>query len=143
MIGIAETGSGKTAAFVIPLLAYVAALPARRREQLAEEGPIAVIMAPTRELAQQIDAEAKRLAAHTSFRTVCVVGGQSIEDQAFVMREGVEIVVGTPGRINDCLENRYLVLNQCSCVSRAPCVIPGGARARARRAARGGALPSS
>ena len=48
--------------------------------------------------------------------TACVVGGQDIEGQGFVLRKGVEIVIGTPGRLNDCIEKHYLVLNQCSYV---------------------------
>jgi ATP-dependent RNA helicase DDX23/PRP28 len=63
----------------------------------------------TTELAQQIDEEAIKLAQFTEFKTVCVVGGQNIEDQAFKMRKGVEVIVGTPGRIGDCLLNNYLV----------------------------------
>jgi ATP-dependent RNA helicase DDX23/PRP28 len=116
VIGIAETGSGKTCAFVVPMLAYIANLPDYRRERLAEEGPLAMVMAPTRELAQQIEAECIRLCAHTGYKTVSVVGGQSIQDQGFLLREGVEVLVGTPGRMKDAIESRYLVLNQCNYV---------------------------
>lgn len=116
VIGIAETGSGKTCAFVVPMLAYIANLPAYRRERLAEEGPLAMIMAPTRELAQQIEVECQRLSVHLGFKTVSVVGGQSIQDQGFHLREGVEMIIGTPGRMKDAIESRYLVLNQCNYV---------------------------
>jgi ATP-dependent RNA helicase DDX23/PRP28 len=49
-------------------------------------------------------------------KTLCVVGGQDIEAQGFAMRKGVHIVIGTPGRLNDCIEKHYVVLNQCSYV---------------------------
>ena len=73
-------------------------------------------MAPTRELAQQIEEECIKLAKFTDFRTVAVVGGQSIEDQGFRLRKGVEIIIGTPGRMVDCIDHNYLVLNQCNYV---------------------------
>jgi ATP-dependent RNA helicase DDX23/PRP28 len=61
-----------------------------------DEGTLAIVMAPTRELAQQIEEECIKLAKFTGFRSVCVVGGQSIEDQGFKLRKGVETVIGTP-----------------------------------------------
>lgn len=106
----------QTAAFLIPMLCYMMRLPALYINRVAEQGPLAIVMAPTRELAQQIDDEAKKLARFTSFRTVCVVGGQDIEEQGYQLRRGVEIVIGTPGRMVDCLENNYMVLNQCNYV---------------------------
>jgi ATP-dependent RNA helicase DDX23/PRP28 len=116
IIGIAETGSGKTAAFLIPLLIYMMELPVALVLRVADEGPLAVVMAPTRELAQQIEEECIKLARYTKFKTACIVGGQSIEEQGFILRKGVEIVIGTPGRMVDCIENNYLVLNQCNYV---------------------------
>ena len=109
VIGIAETGSGKTAAFALPLLAYCQKQPPMD-EVAAQDGPYAVILAPTRELAQQIDDETRTLARYTRgggggpFRVVTIVGGVSIEDQGFKLRQGCEIVVATPGRLVDCLE---------------------------------------
>lgn len=125
IIGIAETGSGKTAAFMIPIIAYIYSLPPTNVSRTGEQGPLALVMAPTRELALQIEQEAIKLCKHTSvgipekehvIKTLSVVGGQSIEDQAFKLREGVDIIIGTPGRLMDCLENHYLVLNQCNYV---------------------------
>ncbi len=116
IIGIAETGSGKTAAFIIPLLSYLLQIPKHFIDRCEDQGPLAVVMAPTRELAQQIEEECIKLAKFTSFKTVSVVGGQSIEEQGFRLRKGVEIVIGTPGRMVDCIENNYLVLNQCNYV---------------------------
>ena len=115
LIGIAETGSGKTAAFGIPLCHHVLSISQKILDTVTEEGPLALVMAPTRELAQQIEAEFTRLLSlQSNIKTTCIVGGQAIQQQAMTLRQGVHIVVGTPGRINDCIENAYLVLNQCS-----------------------------
>jgi ATP-dependent RNA helicase DDX23/PRP28 len=113
IIGIAETGSGKTAAFTIPLLCALMNAPKESIDRCGDQGPIAIVMAPTRELAQQIYEECCKLAKYTDFSACCVVGGQSIEQQGFKLRQGVHIVIGTPGRLCDCLQNNYLVLNQC------------------------------
>lgn len=77
IIGIAETGSGKTASFVIPLLTYISDLPKITEENMAE-GPYALIMAPTRELAQQIEEETIKFATPMGFTCVSVVGGVSV-----------------------------------------------------------------
>ncbi|KAL7454965.1 hypothetical protein ACHAWC_007445 [Mediolabrus comicus] len=115
LIGIAETGSGKTAAFGIPLCHHVISFPSSVLDSVAEEGPLALVMAPTRELALQIDVEfGKLLSGQRNVKSLAVVGGQSITEQATKLRNGIHIVVGTPGRINDCVEMAYLVLNQCS-----------------------------
>jgi ATP-dependent RNA helicase DDX23/PRP28 len=125
LIGIAETGSGKTAAFGIPLVQYLLQLPSNitSTERVAEQGPLAMVLAPTRELALQIDGEFQKL-LHFSFshqgehkknKILCcpIVGGQNMTAQAQKLREGTHVVVGTPGRINECLEMAYMVLNQC------------------------------
>ncbi|GFH61092.1 hypothetical protein CTEN210_17568 [Chaetoceros tenuissimus] len=115
LIGLAETGSGKTAAFGIPLIQLILCLPGNILSTVNENGPLALVMAPTRELAQQIHVELNRLLSRQkSVKTACIVGGQNIQTQAMELRNGVHIVVGTPGRLNDCLESAYLVLNQCS-----------------------------
>lgn len=64
----------------------------------------------------QIEEECKKFCKFAGLNTVCVVGGQDIEQQAFTLRKGVEIIIGTPGRLNDCVEKHYLVLNQCNYV---------------------------
>ena len=113
VIGIAETGSGKTCAFVVPMLAYIQELPPMT-DEVAALGPYALVMAPTRELAQQIEEETVKFAQFMNYRVASVVGGQSIEEQGFKLRRGCEIVIGTPGRIIDVLERRYTVLQQCN-----------------------------
>jgi len=115
IIGVAETGSGKTASFVLPMLVYVSKLP-KMTNDIEADGPYALIMAPTRELVLQIEQETMKFASFLAFRTVALVGGQPIEEQGFALRRGCEIVIATPGRLNDCIERRYIVLNQCNYV---------------------------
>ncbi|CAH8310794.1 unnamed protein product [Eruca vesicaria subsp. sativa] len=115
VIGIAKTGSGKTHAFVLPMLAYISRLPPMSEENKTD-GPYAVVLAPTRELAQQIEKETVKFADYLGFRVSLVVGGQSIEEQGFKLAQGCEIVIATPGRLIDCLESRFVVLNQCNYV---------------------------
>jgi ATP-dependent RNA helicase DDX23/PRP28 len=112
LIGVAVTGSGKTAAFLLPLLVYISELP-ELDEYTKNDGPYAIILAPTRELAQQIEIEAKKFATPLGFKCVSLVGGHSIEEQSYNMRDGAEIIIATPGRLVDCIERRVLVLSQC------------------------------
>ncbi|OZJ04991.1 hypothetical protein BZG36_01747 [Bifiguratus adelaidae] len=115
IIGIAETGSGKTASFVIPMLTYIMDLPKLNEENMAD-GPYALIMAPTRELAQQIESETKKFCGPLGFTCVSIVGGHAVLEQAFNLRNGAEIVIATPGRLKDLLDQRVIVLNQCAYV---------------------------
>src|SRR5918992_1393299 len=98
LLGQARTGTGKTAAFGIPILQRVT-------KGLATQ---AIILVPTRELAIQVDAELKRLAAFTPIRTVPVYGGQKIMAQMKFLKHGPEVLVGTPGRVIDLLERRII-----------------------------------
>ncbi|KAI8568635.1 hypothetical protein RHMOL_Rhmol02G0215800 [Rhododendron molle] len=125
VIGIAHTGSGKTAAFILPMLNYIVASRGfikntrelENDEAEAEEGPYAVVMVPTRELAQQIEDETIKLSHYLSgIKVVSIVGGQSIEEQGFRIRQGCDVVIATPGRLIDCLHRRYIVLNRCNYV---------------------------
>jgi hypothetical protein len=114
LIGISETGSGKTIAFGVPMCHYLLNLPNNVLQSVADQGPLAIVMAPTRELAIQIELElSKLLSRQRLIQSTVVVGGQPIQQQAQAIRRGVHIIVGTPGRINDCIEMAYLVLNQC------------------------------
>lgn len=112
LIGIAETGSGKTASFVIPMLAYISQLP-RLSDANRHLGPYALIIAPTRELAQQIEGETKKFTSSMGYTCVSIVGGRDMNDQAYSLRNGAEIIVATPGRLKDCVERHVLVLSQC------------------------------
>ena len=100
MIGIAKTGSGKTLAFLLPMFRHINAQP-----ELEEgEGPIAIIMTPTRELCMQIGKEIKKFnRAIKGARHVCVYGGTSISEQIAELKRGAEIIVCTPGRMIDML----------------------------------------
>ncbi|MCO5552888.1 hypothetical protein L7F22_006407 [Adiantum nelumboides] len=112
LIGIAETGSGKTASFVIPMLAYISQLPPLS-DANRHLGPYALIIAPTRELAQQIEVETKKFTDSLGFKCVSIVGGRDMNEQAFSLRDGAEVIVATPGRLKDCVERHVLVLSQC------------------------------
>lgn len=114
LIGVAVTGSGKTASFLLPLLVYINGLPRLDEfEWRRNDGPYGLILAPTRELAQQIESEARKFAGPLGYKVVSIVGGHSIEEQAYNLRNGAEIVIATPGRLVDCIERRILVLSQC------------------------------
>ncbi|HTW71190.1 MAG TPA: DEAD/DEAH box helicase [Acetobacteraceae bacterium] len=97
LLGIAQTGTGKTAAFSLPLLQHLATAAARA----APFHTSALILAPTRELAQQIDDSLRKLGAGLRVRSVTILGGVSRSRQVTAMRGGADIVVGTPGRICD------------------------------------------
>jgi ATP-dependent RNA helicase DeaD len=101
VIGQAKTGTGKTAAFGIPLIEM---LEARTK------GPQVLILAPTRELVQQIVAELERLAGGQDVAICGIFGGEPIERQLRALARGVDIIVGTPGRIIDHIERRTLHL---------------------------------
>lgn len=113
VIGVASTGSGKTASFVIPMLVFISMLPPITYEN-ASQGPYGLIMAPTRELAQQIETEATKFAKAMEYICVSLVGGHKIEDQSFNLRDGVHIIIATPGRLRDCIDRRIVALNQCT-----------------------------
>ena len=119
VIGVAETGSGKTAAYLIPLLVWLHSLPKEERKVNIvddEAGPYAVVLAPTRELALQIEEETIKFGKPLGIKSVAIIGGISREEQGFKLRQGCEIVIATPGRLVDCLENRYIVLSRCTYV---------------------------
>jgi len=97
IIGIAKTGSGKTAAFLWPALVHIMDQP----ELEPGDGPIALICAPTRELCQQIFVEARRFGKVYNIHVVAVFGGGNKYEQSKALQEGAEIVVATPGRLID------------------------------------------
>ncbi|KAH9940601.1 P-loop containing nucleoside triphosphate hydrolase protein [Amylocystis lapponica] len=99
VIGVAKTGSGKTIAFLLPLFRHIK--DQRPLEQM--EGPMAVVMTPTRELAVQIHRECKPFLRVLNLRAVCAYGGSPIKDQIAEMKKGAEIIVCTPGRMIDLL----------------------------------------
>jgi len=111
VMGAAQTGTGKTAAFSIPLLQRMlkhenaSASPARHPVR-------ALVLAPTRELADQVANNIKAYAKHTHLRVTCVFGGIDMKPQTLVLKGGVEVLIATPGRLLDHIEAKNCVLNQ-------------------------------
>ncbi|KAL9657464.1 hypothetical protein ABK040_016731 [Willaertia magna] len=112
LIGLAETGSGKTAAYIIPMCCRIAQLPPLDEKRI-KDGPYGLVLVPTRELALQIEEEARKFARQFDFRVQAIIGGVSIEKQQRLFQQGCEILVATPGRLIDCINNSIVVLNQC------------------------------
>jgi ATP-dependent RNA helicase RhlE len=108
LLGIAQTGTGKTAAFALPMLQLLISAPARA----AHFATRALILAPTRELALQIEDSLRRLASQGPLRIVAILGGVSRFMQVQRMRGGADIVVGTPGRVCDLMATGELKLHQ-------------------------------
>jgi len=104
VLGLAQTGTGKTAAYALPLL--------DRLLEVRRKGPRALVIAPTRELATQIAAEIRTLSKFTGVKSVTIYGGVSIQGQVNTLARGPEIVVGCPGRILDLLNRGLLRLGQ-------------------------------
>jgi ATP-dependent RNA helicase DeaD len=102
VIGQAHTGTGKTAAFALPILTKI-----KRRGSVQT-----VILVPTRELAVQVTAEIEKFARYTGIRTVSIYGGQSIGIQYNQLRKGAQIVVATPGRLIDHVKRRSISLKE-------------------------------
>ncbi|MDO5708006.1 MAG: DEAD/DEAH box helicase [Andreesenia angusta] len=102
MIGQAQTGTGKTLAFGAPILSKIS----------SDRGKIkAIVLAPTRELAIQVNDELNRIAKFKDTRVTAVYGGSSIENQIRIIRSGVDIVVGTPGRVLDLIKRKIIKLD--------------------------------
>ena len=116
MVGIAQTGSGKTLSFLLPAIVHINAQPYLERG----DGPIVLVLAPTRELAVQIQQEADKFGSTSGIKHTCVYGGVPKSGQIRMLNAGVEIVIATPGRLIDFLENgktnlrrvTYLVLDE-------------------------------
>ncbi|WP_328444004.1 DEAD/DEAH box helicase [Amycolatopsis sp. NBC_00438] len=107
VLGRGRTGSGKTYGFVLPLLARLSAGPTRRRPGR----PRALILAPTRELATQIEASILPLAKPLGLKTTTIFGGVSANPQITRLRDGVDIVVACPGRLADHMRSGHVKLD--------------------------------
>lgn len=112
LVGIAATGSGKTLAFGLPALRHIRA----QREGGAASGkkPVALVLAPTRELALQINAVLEEAGSQCGVSTVCVYGGVPKRDQVQALRKGAAIVVATPGRLEDLMNDGACKLDEVS-----------------------------
>ncbi len=107
ILGLAQTGTGKTAAFILPILHRLNGMSRSRKVR-------ALVVAPTRELAEQIHQAAAVLGKHTNVRSTSIYGGVGKEPQVAALRRGPDIVVACPGRLLDHLDalNNQRVLNE-------------------------------
>jgi len=110
VFGMANTGTGKTAAFLLPLIEKISKTKGLNKRE------IVLIMAPTRELAMQIDSDFKMLSFGLGMFSVSCVGGLPINRQISEIRRGVSFVIGTPGRITDLIKRKILDLSTCHSV---------------------------
>jgi ATP-dependent RNA helicase RhlE len=101
LIGVAQTGTGKTAAFVLPLLERLGAAPSKHHMR-------ALVVAPTRELVAQIEENVRAYARHLPLKCATIFGGVGEGPQIRALRQGVDIVVATPGRLIDLMEQRHV-----------------------------------
>jgi len=103
LIGVAQTGTGKTLAYLLPIF---------ERLDLDAEGPQAVVVCPTRELAIQVAGEAERFGRHLGVRAVLTYGGTGMGDQKRALQEGCHVLVGTPGRLLDLVGQAWISLRR-------------------------------
>jgi len=106
LIASSKTGSGKTLAFLLPTMQRL-----MKNRALSKRDPRALILAPTRELAKQVYTQLRALTAGTQFKAVLVLGGENFNDQAKELRKDPHLVVATPGRLANHLDERTLALN--------------------------------
>ncbi len=100
IIGCAQTGTGKTAAFLLPALQHLL------QNQRKTKNPRVVVLAPTRELVIQVTEQAHKLAAHTPIRVMSIYGGSKIQTQISKLHRGVDVIIATPGRLQDHMRRR-------------------------------------
>ncbi|XP_028395147.1 ATP-dependent RNA helicase dbp2-like [Dendronephthya gigantea] len=110
VVGIAQTGSGKTISFIIPGIIHINHQPLLQHG----DGPIVLVLCPTRELAQQVQGVAQQFGRTCKVRTSCIYGGAPKGPQIRELERGSEIVVATPGRLIDMLEARKTNLRRCT-----------------------------
>ncbi|KAF8394455.1 hypothetical protein HHK36_020663 [Tetracentron sinense] len=118
----ADTGSGKTASFLVPVVSHCTNF--RFEHPSNKKKPLAMVLAPTREICVQVEEQAKLLGRGLPFKTALVVGGDAMAGQIYRIRQGVELIIGTPGRLIDLLikhdvgldEVAVLVLDEVDCM---------------------------
>lgn len=123
----ADTGSGKTASYLIPIVTHCVD---SSRDRLHERKPLAMVLTPTRELCVQVEEEAKLLGKGLPFKTALVIGGDSMASQVYRIQQGVELIVGTPGRLIDLLTKHDIELDKVSIfvLDEVDCVLQRGFR---------------
>ena len=104
LIGIAQTGTGKTAAFVVPVI--------QRLKFAKGNVPRAIIMEPTKELAVQTESMVRKLMAYTDLRVAALYGGSGLKSQRQALEDGVDVIVATPGRMMELYHSGFLVFNK-------------------------------
>ena len=115
VMGAAQTGTGKTAAFSLPLLQRM--MPHNNSSTSPARHPVrALVLLPTRELADQVAQQVKLYAKYTNLRSAVVFGGMDMKPQTLELKAGVEVLVATPGRLLDHIEAKNCVLNQVESV---------------------------
>ncbi|KER21039.1 hypothetical protein T265_10560 [Opisthorchis viverrini] len=110
LVGIAQTGSGKTASFLLPGLVHAKAQPSLRRG----DGPIVLVLVPTRELAQQVEKVVEEFCSYSGFRSASLYGGTSRGGQMDQLARSPEVVIATPGRLLDFLQSKDTNLRRCT-----------------------------
>ncbi|KAM3966305.1 ATP-dependent RNA helicase p62 [Aphomia sociella] len=110
-VGIAQTGTGKTLAYLLPAVVHI-----KEKQSRKGLGPRVLILAPTRELARQIEQVAKDFRRLLNIRCACIYGGANRATQAATLQAGVDIVIATPGRLNDFLNSSTTNLSRCTYV---------------------------
>eukprot|EP00117_Sycon_ciliatum_P042333 scpid63657/ scgid30812/ Probable ATP-dependent RNA helicase DDX17; DEAD box protein 17 len=110
LVGIAQTGSGKTLSYILPAIVHINHQPFLERG----DGPIILVLCPTRELAQQVQVVAAQFGSVSRIRNTCVYGGASKGPQLRDLERGVEICIATPGRLIDFLESGKMNLKRCT-----------------------------
>lgn len=108
ILAIAQTGTGKTAAFAIPLISMLQ----EHKERALDQNVKAVVMVPTRELAIQIEEVFKELGKYTDVEVISLIGGVDIEPQVKKLEEGIDVLIATPGRITDLVHKGHLNLKK-------------------------------
>jgi superfamily II DNA/RNA helicase len=107
LIASAQTGTGKTAAFIIPAIQKITTLPKNKKG-----APLVLVLVPTRELAMQVAAEAKKFSKHLPFiKTICIFGGQPIRFQEKMLFGKIDLLIATPGRLMDFMERGRIDLS--------------------------------
>src|SRR5437899_2460542 len=115
VLGIAQTGTGKTASFTLPMINALAAGRAKARM------PRSLILEPTRELAAQVEASFEVYGKYHKLATALLIGGESMADQTKKLDRGVDVLIATPGRLLDQIERgnvlptdiRFLIIDEC------------------------------
>src|SRR5256885_9447739 len=111
LIGLAQTGTGKTAGFTLPIVQNLIGTPLVDADGEPLHRPRVLILTPTRELAAQVEASFRKYGKYTSLRVVPIYGGVGIEPQSKTLRRGVDVVVATPGRLLDHMERQNVVFD--------------------------------